>query len=73
MITLEDVVDDMSIREFAYRTDMFGTSGTFDAPQKIDPTETAALLHWKAGPVEWSPAYRPWFWRDIWPIIFRAG
>ncbi|MER9657026.1 hypothetical protein NKJ26_26670 [Mesorhizobium sp. M0152] len=52
MITLEDVVEDMSIREFAYRTDMFGTSGTFDAPRKIDPTETAALLHWKAGPVE---------------------
>lgn len=72
MITLEDVIEDMSIREFAYRTDMFGTSGTFDAPQKIDPTDTPALLHWKAGPVEWNPAYRPWFWRDIWPIIFRA-
>ncbi|CAM5351289.1 hypothetical protein MAUB1S_06063 [Mycolicibacterium aubagnense] len=72
MITLEDVVEDMSIREFAYRTDMYGTAGTFGAPQKIDPTDTAALLHWKAGPVEWNPAYRPWFWRDIWPIIFRA-
>ncbi|RWD97982.1 LodA/GoxA family CTQ-dependent oxidase, partial [Mesorhizobium sp.] len=72
MITLEDVVEDMSIREFAYRTDMYGTAGTFNAPQKIDPTDTAALLHWKAGPVEWNAAYRPWFWRDIWPIIFRA-
>lgn len=72
MITLEDVVEDMSIREFAYRTDMYGTAGTFDAPPKIDPTDTAALLHWKAGSVEWNPAYRPWFWRDIWPILFRA-
>lgn len=72
MITLEDVVEDMSIREFGYRTDMYGTAGTFNAPQKIDPTDTGALLHWKAGPVEWNPAYRPWFWRDIWPIIFRA-
>jgi hypothetical protein len=51
---------------------MYGTAGTFNAPQKIDPTDTGALLHWKAGPVEWNPAYRPWFWRDIWPIIFRA-
>lgn len=72
MITLEDVIEDMSIREFAYRTDMFGTAGTFGSPQEIDPTDTAALLHWKAGPLEWNPGYRPWFWRDIWPIIFRA-
>ncbi|MER8753116.1 LodA/GoxA family CTQ-dependent oxidase [Mesorhizobium sp. M1050] len=72
MITLDDVIEDMSIREFAYRTDLYGTAGTFSAPQKIDPTDTPALLHWKAGPVEWNPAYRPWFWRDVWPIIFRA-
>lgn len=72
MITLDDVVEDMSIRDFAYRTDMYGTAGTFDAPPKIDPTDTPALLHWKAGPVQWNPAYRPWFWRDIWPILFRA-
>ncbi|QNQ08963.1 LodA/GoxA family CTQ-dependent oxidase [Sphingomonas alpina] len=72
MITLEDVVEDMSIREFAYRTDMYGTAGTFAAPQKIDPEDTPALLHWKAGPVQWNPDYRPWFWRDIWPILFRA-
>jgi hypothetical protein len=72
MITLEDVIEDVSIREFSYRTDMYGTAGTFDAPQKIDPTDTAALLHWKAGSVEWNPTYRLWFWRDIWPILFRA-
>ncbi|MFA6112651.1 MAG: LodA/GoxA family CTQ-dependent oxidase [Sphingomonas sp.] len=72
MITLEDVVEDMSIREFAHRTDMFGTAGTFASPEKIDPTDQAALLHWKAGAVEWNAAYRPWFWRDIWPILFRA-
>ncbi|BCH22777.1 LodA/GoxA family CTQ-dependent oxidase [Mesorhizobium sp. L-8-3] len=72
MITLEDVIEDMSIREFAYRTDMYGTAGSFEAPPRIDPTDTPALLHWKAGPVEWNAAYRPWFWRDIWPILFRA-
>jgi hypothetical protein len=72
MITLEDVVEDMSIREFAYRTDMFGTAGSFADPEKIDPTDQKALLHWKAGSAEWNTAYRPWFWRDIWPILFRA-
>ncbi|WP_010544204.1 LodA/GoxA family CTQ-dependent oxidase [Sphingomonas elodea] len=72
MITLDDVVEDMSIREFAHRTDMYGTAGTFAAPQKIDPTDTKALLHWKAGPLQWNPDYRPWFWRDVWPILFRA-
>jgi hypothetical protein len=73
MITLEDVVEDMSIREFAYRTDMFGTAGTFDAPQKIDPTDTQALLHWKAGPVEWNPAYRPSSSNRIFRTTSRAG
>ncbi|WP_034156989.1 LodA/GoxA family CTQ-dependent oxidase [Sphingomonas sp. ERG5] len=72
MITLEDVVEDLSIREFAYRPDMYGTASTFENPQPVDPLDTPALLHWKAGPVQWNPDYRPWFWRDIWPIIFRA-
>jgi hypothetical protein len=72
MITLEDVVEDMSIREFAYRPDMYGTAGTFDDPQRIDPLDTAALLYWQAGSVQWNPDYRPWFWRDIWTILFRA-
>jgi len=72
MITLEDVIEDMSIREFAYRTDMYGTAGTFAEPQKIDPNDIPSLLYWRAGPVQWNPDYRPWFWRDIWPILFRA-
>ncbi len=72
MITLDDVVEDMAIRDFAHRTDMYGTAGTFGARERVDPTDTAALLHWKAGPVQWNPAYRPWFWRDVWPILFRA-
>lgn len=72
MVTLDDVVEDLSIRDFAYRPDLFGTAGSFDAPQRIDPQDAAALAHWKAGRREWNPDYRPWFWRDVWPILFRA-
>ncbi|HYG81902.1 MAG TPA: LodA/GoxA family CTQ-dependent oxidase [Pyrinomonadaceae bacterium] len=72
IVTLDDVVYDLSVREFAYRTDIYGETGTFSSPQRVDPTDTAALQHWKTGRLEWNPAYKPWFYRDIWPILFRA-
>ncbi len=71
MITADDVVEDMSIREFAYRTDIYGEIGTFDDPQKIDPNDTPALMHWKRGRLGWNPDYKPWFYRDVWTILFR--
>ena len=72
IITLDDVVYDLAIREFAYRTDLYGEAGTFNHPQKVDPNDTGALMHWKRGKLEWNPDYKPWFYRDIWPILFRA-
>lgn len=72
IVTLNDVVYNTGITEFADRTDIYGLQGTFEHPQKIDPGDTAALLHWKAGNLEWNPNYKPWFYRDIWPILFRA-
>jgi L-Lysine epsilon oxidase N-terminal/L-lysine epsilon oxidase C-terminal domain len=72
IITLEEVVQDVAIREFAARPDIYGPSGSFDNPKRIDPTDLPALTYWKAGRLEWNPAYRPWFYRDIWPILFRA-
>ncbi|MDQ3804327.1 MAG: LodA/GoxA family CTQ-dependent oxidase [Acidobacteriota bacterium] len=72
IVTLEDVVYDLAVREFAYRTDIYGETGTFGDPQRINPQDTAALLHWKTGRLEWNPDYKPWFYRDIWPILFRA-
>lgn len=72
MITMDEVVLDMSIQQFAYRTDIYGTAGTFSDPQVIDPTDSEALVLWKAGKLRWNPEYRPWFYRDIWPILFRA-
>ena len=72
MITLDEVVYDLAVRKFAYRTDLYGVPGTFDAPQKIDITNAGALDHWNAGPLDWNSEYRPWFYRDVWPILFRV-
>ncbi|AXS40973.1 LodA/GoxA family CTQ-dependent oxidase [Breoghania sp. L-A4] len=71
MVTLDDVVADLAIREQADRTDLYGTAGTFDDPEKVDTADEGALLHWKAGRLRYNPDYWPWFWRDIWPILFR--
>ncbi len=71
MITADDVLEDVAIREFADRTDIYGEIGTFNDPQVIDPNDTAALMHWKRGRLGWNPDYKPWFYRDVWTILFR--
>jgi hypothetical protein len=71
IVTMDEVVEDLAVRRFAYRTDLYGEAGTFDCPQVIDPTDTPALLAWQAGRLGWNPDYRPWFYRDIWPILWR--
>ncbi len=71
VVTMDDVIEDMAVRQFAERTDIYGTAGTFNAPQHIAPTDEGALIHWRAGRVRWNPDYRPWFYRDIWNILYR--
>lgn len=71
VVTMDDVIEDMAIRKFTERTDIYGTSGTFDNPQHIAPTDEGALIHWRAGRVRWNPDYKPWFYRDIWNILYR--
>lgn len=71
MITAADVLEDVAIRDFADRTDIYGETGTFDNPQIIDPNDTAAIMHWKRGRLDWNPDYKPWFYRDVWTILFR--
>lgn len=72
MITMDEVVHDMGVRAFATRPDLFGPPGSFDDPPCIDPTDTKALVHWRAGALAWNPDHKPWFYRDVWPILFRA-
>jgi hypothetical protein len=71
MVTMEDVVEDLAIRQFAARTDLYGTPGTFADPPRIPPTNQGALIHWRAGRLRWNPDHRPWFYRDIWRILYR--
>lgn len=71
IVTMDDVIEDMGVREFAMRPELYGTSGTFDDPQYIDPTNQGALTHWRAGRLRWNPAYKPWFYRDVWTILYR--
>src|SRR4030095_5681346 len=71
VVTMDDVVEGVAIRQFAERTDLYATSGTFADPQRIAPTDEAALIHWRAGRLRWNPDYRPWFYRDIWNILYR--
>ena len=26
---------------------------------------------WRAGRLTWNPDYKPWFYRDIWSILYR--
>ena len=72
LVTVEDVVYDLCVRKFAYRLDIYGIPGTYDKPQPIDPNDFDALILWNAAPLDWNPGYKPWFYRDIWPILFRA-
>ncbi|MEM7048506.1 MAG: LodA/GoxA family CTQ-dependent oxidase [Acidobacteriota bacterium] len=71
MVTMDELLYDNAVRQFAYRTDLYGKPGTFDNPQRIDPRDTGALIHWRAGRLGWNEEYKPWFYRDIWPILFR--
>jgi len=72
LVTVEDVVYDLCIRKFAYRLDIYGIPGTYSKPQPIDANDFDALILWNAAPLDWNPDYKPWFYRDIWPILFRA-
>jgi hypothetical protein len=71
VVTMDDVIEDMAIRKFAERPDLYGTAKSFDNPQHISPTDEGALIHWRAGRLRWNPNYKPWFYRDIWNILYR--
>ncbi|HEX2296128.1 MAG TPA: LodA/GoxA family CTQ-dependent oxidase [Actinomycetota bacterium] len=73
VVTLTDVLEDTFARELASRTDLYGEAGTFDDPETIDPSDRDALALWKSGRLRWNPDYRPWFYRDVWPILFRPS
>ena len=70
IVTLDEVLYDLAVRELAYDTYMYGT-GPFDQPQEVDASDPAALSQWRLARKRWNPDYYPFFWSQIWPILNR--
>lgn len=68
IITLNDLIFDLSLRQFAYDPVIFGMS-----PFNVDnnsPTTPAEWQWWRQN-AQWNTDYRPYFWRDLWPLLSR--
>lgn len=63
VITMDDLVYDLSIRQFAFNTLIYGNG-------RPPPTNAAELASWRTT-ATWNNEFRPYFWRDIWPILSR--
>lgn len=63
VITMDDLVYDVSIRQFALNPLIYGAG----LPVPTTPEE---LKSWRTR-ATWNPAFRPYFWRDIWPLLSR--
>jgi hypothetical protein len=73
IVTMDEAVYDVAVREFAYDTYMYGTppfTGQPLPPQKDAEAEAKALTDWREL-ARWNPNYYPYFYRDIWPILMR--
>lgn len=70
MITMNDVLQDLYIREFASDTYLFGKPDGFEPPEQVDSPAQLQLWRDFSGKV-YNPNYYPLFWRDIWPILVR--
>jgi hypothetical protein len=70
IITMDEVVYDVAVREFGYEPYMYGTSPFTGTQTPPDPSDAAALARWREV-AQWNPNYYPYFYRDIWPILTR--
>src|SRR5205807_9537440 len=49
-----------------------GRLGSFEHPDRIDFRNQAQLQQWRdGGRLSWNTEYKPLFYRDIWPILYR--
>jgi hypothetical protein len=70
IITMDEVVYDVAVRDFGYEPYMYGTSPFTGSPVPPDPTDAKALALWREQ-AQWNTDYYPYFYRDIWPILSR--
>ncbi len=71
MVTMDDVLYDLFVREFAYDTGLYGALGSFADPKRIDFRNDEEIHQWRDSRLAWNTAYKPWFYRDIWPVLYR--
>jgi len=72
MVTMDELLYDLFLRQFATDTSLYGRLGSFDAPDQIDFRNDAQLQQWRdGGRLTWNTEFRPLFYRDIWPILYR--
>src|ERR1044072_353610 len=68
IITMDDLVFDTAVRQFAYVPYMYGVPPFHG--NEAPPADDKALATWRRR-AQWNFQYRPYFWRDIWPILKR--
>ncbi len=70
MITMDDLLFDLNLREFGTNPYIYGTGKPF-SPQPIDTSDAQQLSLWRRSNKRYNPDYFPYFKRDIWPILKR--
>jgi hypothetical protein len=68
IVTMDDLVFDVAVRQFAAAPLLYGQP-------PFDGTAVPAagdLPHWRRF-ARWNSAYRPYFYRDVWPILTRPN
>jgi hypothetical protein len=71
MVTMDEVLYDLAVREFADDTSALWRGGDVRQPQHVDYHNETALRQWKDGRLAWNRAYQPWFYRRHLPILYR--
>jgi hypothetical protein len=71
MVTMDEVLHDLFVREFATETGLYGRPGSFDNPERIDFRNDGQLRQWRDSRLTWNTDYKPRFYADIWPILYR--
>ena len=72
MVTMDEVLHDLSLQQFATNTSLYGRLGSFENPDRIDFRNAGQLQQWRdGGRLTWNTDYKPLFFRDIWPILYR--
>jgi hypothetical protein len=70
IVTMDEVVYDLAVREFGYDPYLYGTAPFSGTQKPPDSADARALGLWREL-AQWNPDYYPYFYRDIWPILSR--